>query len=93
MLCSYLRFYGQYFDYQMPLTGNIVVECRKRDGETHAISQLIIVAMSLGLLCFFTADAMKERLFQRCQVFLFPSENRAVTCCTVTTFLVVTFCP
>lgn len=40
--------------------GNIVVECRKRDGETHAISQLIIVAMSLGLLCIFTADAMKE---------------------------------
>jgi len=40
--------------------GNIVVECRKRDGETHAKSQLIIVATSLGLLCYFTADAMKE---------------------------------
>jgi len=40
--------------------GNIVVECRKRDGETHARSQLVIVASSLGLLCYFTVDAMKE---------------------------------
>lgn len=27
--------------------GNIVVECRRRDGREHAISQLIIVAISL----------------------------------------------
>ncbi|CAK8991262.1 unnamed protein product [Durusdinium trenchii] len=40
--------------------GNIVVECRRRDGREHAISQLIIVAISLSLLCYFTSDAMQE---------------------------------
>ena len=40
--------------------GNILVECKKRDGETHAISQLLIVATSLSLLCYFTASAMQE---------------------------------
>jgi Co/Zn/Cd efflux system component len=40
--------------------GNIVVECRKRDGAKHVISQLVIVACSLGLLCFFTIQAMQE---------------------------------
>lgn len=40
--------------------GNICVECRKRDGGKHVISQLIIVAFSLGLLTFFTVMAMSE---------------------------------
>lgn len=40
--------------------GNIVVECRKRDGRRHACSQLIVVASSLGLLTFFTIRAMGE---------------------------------
>lgn len=40
--------------------GNIVVECQKRDGKSHVASQLIIVAASLGLLCFFTVQALTE---------------------------------
>jgi len=40
--------------------GNIVVECRKRDGAKHVTSQLVIVACSLSLLCFFTIQAMQE---------------------------------
>jgi Co/Zn/Cd efflux system component len=40
--------------------GNIVVECRKRDGAKHVTSQLLIVACSLGLLSFFTIQAMQE---------------------------------
>lgn len=38
--------------------GNIFVECRKRDGATHVISQLVIVFFSLGLLTSFTVSAM-----------------------------------
>jgi len=40
--------------------GNILVECKKRDGAKHVRSQLVIVALSLGLLCFFTVQAMQE---------------------------------
>jgi Co/Zn/Cd efflux system component len=40
--------------------GNIVVECRKRDGAKHVRSQLIIVAGSLSLLVTFTILAMQE---------------------------------
>jgi len=40
--------------------GNIVVECRKRDGSKHVGSQLIIVAGSLGLLVTFTVLGMQE---------------------------------
>merc|ERR1719327_1317165 len=40
--------------------GNIIVECRKRKPGKHVTSQLIIVACSLGLLCYFTQDALKE---------------------------------
>jgi len=40
--------------------GNILVECKKRDGAKHVRSQLVIVAMSLGLLAYFTATAMQE---------------------------------
>lgn len=40
--------------------GNIFVECRKRKPGRHTISQLIIVACSLGLLSFFTIQAMRE---------------------------------
>jgi len=40
--------------------GNILVECKKRDGAKHVRSQLVIVAMSLGLLTYFTATAMQE---------------------------------
>jgi divalent metal cation (Fe/Co/Zn/Cd) transporter len=39
--------------------GNIIVECRKRKPGKHVISQLIIVACSLGLLCYFTQDALQ----------------------------------
>lgn len=35
-----------------------MVECKKRDGRRHAISQLLVVATSLGLLSFFTIQAM-----------------------------------
>ena len=41
-------------------SGNVVVECRTRDGRRHACSQLIVVATSLGLLSFFTIRAMGE---------------------------------
>ena len=41
------------------LLGNIVVECKKRDGRRHATSQLLVVAASLGLLSFFTINAMR----------------------------------
>ena len=37
-----------------------MVECQKRDGKSHVASQLIIVAASLGLLCFFTVQALTE---------------------------------
>lgn len=40
--------------------GNIVVECRKRDGGKHVPSQLIVVAASLGLLTYFTVGGMQE---------------------------------
>jgi len=40
--------------------GNICVECRKRDGGKHVVSQLIIVACSLSLLIFFTVQALQE---------------------------------
>jgi len=40
--------------------GNIVVECKKRDGAKHVTSQLVIVACSLGLLCLFTVLALQE---------------------------------
>merc|ERR1719327_1054465 len=40
--------------------GNIIVECRKRKPGKHVISQLIIVACSLGLLCYFTHDGLME---------------------------------
>lgn len=40
--------------------GNILVECRKRDGGQHVCSQLVVVALSMGLLCYFTAQAMAE---------------------------------
>ena len=36
------------------------MECKKRDGRRHAGLQLVIVAMSLGMLCFFTIKAMTE---------------------------------
>jgi len=42
--------------------GNIVVECRKRDGGDHARSQLVVVACSLGCLIYFTIDAGMESL-------------------------------
>jgi len=38
--------------------GNILVECKKRDGAKHVRSQLVIVAMSLGLLVYFTAGLL-----------------------------------
>merc|ERR1712157_178160 len=40
--------------------GNIVVECKKRDGKFHARSQLVVTAISLSLLLYFTYDAAKE---------------------------------
>lgn len=40
--------------------GNIVVECRKRDGAPHNCSQLVVCAFSLSLLLFFTFDASRE---------------------------------
>mmetsp|Transcript_75243 Transcript_75243/g.232670 ORF Transcript_75243/g.232670 Transcript_75243/m.232670 type:complete len:312 (-) Transcript_75243:424-1359(-) len=40
--------------------GNIVVECKKRDGGAHVLSQLVIVACSLGCLIYFTEDTMRE---------------------------------
>merc|ERR1712032_1143041 len=40
--------------------GNIVVECRKRDGAKHVVSQLVIVALSLSLLTYFTVTGMQE---------------------------------
>jgi len=40
--------------------GNIVVECKKRDGAKHVTSQLVIVACSLSLLCLFTVLALQE---------------------------------
>jgi len=36
------------------------VECRKGDGGNHVRSQLLVVAMSLSLLTFFTVQAMQE---------------------------------
>jgi len=40
--------------------GNIVVECKKADGGEHEVSQLIVVAISLGCLIYFTIDAARE---------------------------------
>merc|ERR1719243_258098 len=40
--------------------GNIVVECRKRDGAKHVTSQLVVVACSLSMLVLFTILAMQE---------------------------------
>jgi Co/Zn/Cd efflux system component len=40
--------------------GNIVVECRKRDGAKHVTSQLVVVACSLSMLALFTILAMQE---------------------------------
>merc|ERR1719230_157244 len=40
--------------------GNIVVECKKSDGGEHEVSQLIVVAISLGCLIYFTIDAARE---------------------------------
>jgi Co/Zn/Cd efflux system component len=42
--------------------GNIVVECRKRDGTDHKGSQLIVCAISLSLLLYFTWDASQESI-------------------------------
>lgn len=42
--------------------GNIVVECRKRDGTDHKGSQLIVCAISLSCLLYFTWDASQESL-------------------------------
>lgn len=40
--------------------GNVLVECCKRRPGEHAVPQLIIVFLSLGLLCSFTQDALQE---------------------------------
>jgi divalent metal cation (Fe/Co/Zn/Cd) transporter len=40
--------------------GNILVECKKRDGGHHLRSQLIVTAISLSLLLYFTYDASRE---------------------------------
>jgi Co/Zn/Cd efflux system component len=40
--------------------GNIVVECRKKDGAKHVTSQLVVVACSLSMLALFTILAMQE---------------------------------
>merc|ERR1712048_1013786 len=40
--------------------GNIIVECKKRDAGFHVRSQLIVTAISLSLLLYFTYDAAKE---------------------------------
>jgi len=40
--------------------GNIVVECKKRDNGEHEVSQLVVVACSLGCLIYFTIDAARE---------------------------------
>jgi hypothetical protein len=49
--------------------GNIFVECRKRDGAKHEVSQLVIVSVSLGLLTFFTVIAMvgSVNIVSQCQ--------------------------
>lgn len=39
---------------------NIFVELRKRDGGEHLRSQLVVSAISLGFLTFFTIDALQE---------------------------------
>jgi len=40
--------------------GNILVECKKRDGGHHVRSQLIVTAISLSCLLYFTYDASRE---------------------------------
>merc|ERR1711933_350086 len=40
--------------------GNILVECRKRDGTEHKGSQVIVCAISLSCLLYFTYDASRE---------------------------------
>merc|ERR1711897_62671 len=40
--------------------GNILVECKKRDGGHHLRSQLIVTAISLSLLLYFTHGASRE---------------------------------
>lgn len=46
----------------MTYMGNIFVECRKRDGRDHKGSQLIVCAISLSLLIYFTYTAGMESL-------------------------------
>lgn len=46
----------------MTYMGNIFVECRKRDGRDHKGSQLIVCAISLGCLIYFTYAAGVESL-------------------------------
>ena len=42
--------------------GNIFVECRKRDGSPHEGSQIIVCAISLGCLLYFTWDESRESM-------------------------------
>merc|ERR1711933_185581 len=44
----------------MTYMGNIFVECRKRDGGEHKLSMLIVCALSLSFLVYFTYDAGAE---------------------------------
>ncbi len=39
---------------------NIFVECRRQDGMDHMTSQLVVTAVSLSCLAFFTVQAMVE---------------------------------
>eukprot|EP00932_Pfiesteria_piscicida_P013215 SRR837773.24732.p3 GENE.SRR837773.24732~~SRR837773.24732.p3 ORF type:complete len:188 (-),score=64.02 SRR837773.24732:47-610(-) len=39
---------------------NILVECKRADGGEHARSQLVVTALSLSCLTFFTAQALRE---------------------------------
>jgi Co/Zn/Cd efflux system component len=40
--------------------GNILVECKKRDGAQHACSQLVVAGISLSFLLYFTYEASRE---------------------------------
>merc|ERR1740121_3550848 len=42
--------------------GNIIVECKKRDRTPHNCSQLVVCAVSLSLLLYFTIDASRESI-------------------------------
>jgi Co/Zn/Cd efflux system component len=59
--------------------GNIVVECRKRDGLDHRKSQLVVCAVSLGLLFYFTVAAARESwsTAQACMGFVVEAEGEA----------------